>query len=177
MCLKTTLNAALYLLFTAQARPMMPTMPIARKANVKLQRWDKSWVTKPRTRHSLSIIWLKLIDDIKAASKAVVDSRIASTAKCGRLVNDFQKEWIVPAKMTSQAYRESMAHVLQGAEALILNTMCTTLNRLGVEISCLQHDGITCQQITPAQLQIVTNEVLKNTGYVIRLESENLNSF
>lgn len=118
-----------------------------------------------------------LIDDIKAASKAVVDSRIASTTKCGRLVNDFQKEWIVPAKMTSQAYRESMAHVLQGAEALILNTMCTTLNGLGVEISCLQHDGITCQQITPAQLQIVTNEVLKNTGYVIRLESENLNSF
>ena len=118
-----------------------------------------------------------LIDDIKAASKAVVNNRIASTAKCGRLVNDFKREWIVPAKMTSQAYRESMAHVLQGAEALILNTMCTTLNGLGVEISCLQHDGITCQQITPEQLQIVTNEVLKNTGYVIRLESEKLNSF
>ena len=62
-----------------------------------------------------------------------------------------------------------LAHILHGAESLILQHM---ISFLGENIVLLQHDGVTCQ--TPVNIDKLSEYIKEKTGYRIQFEMEQL---
>ena len=73
--------------------------------------------------------------DVKTARDAIIQDYTDRTKKSGVLVNDAGREIGVKAEA-----REKLAHILQGAESVAMQSMISVLH---ASIALLQHDGLT----------------------------------
>ena len=88
----------------------------------------------------------------------------ARTRKRGVIVNDAGRE--IGIKMNA---REKLAHVLQGAESMALQSMLTALSG---RAALMQHDGLTVHG--DPDLADLDKRITADTSYVLTLESERL---
>lgn len=115
--------------------------------------------------------WIdKLAKEITRATKSVVAYYTDKTPGHFKIKND--------AGMTKATKCENekcvaksklLAHILHGAESLILQYM---IRYLGENIVLLQHDGVTCKE--PVDTDALSEHIAKMTGYRVQFDIEKL---
>lgn len=107
---------------------------------------------------------LDLYRDVRRVGKVVLTEYAARTRKDGVIVNDAGREIGIKSNA-----REKLAHVLQGAESMALQSM---LSALSGRVALMQHDGLTVHG--EPDLAHLEARILADTGYALTLESERL---
>jgi len=107
---------------------------------------------------------LDLYGDVRRIGKAVLADYLVRSKKVGVLVNDAGRE--IGTKSNA---REKLAHILQGAESMALQSMLKTL---AGSVAILQHDGLTVHG--KPDLAKLERQIKADTGYVLTLEIEQL---
>lgn len=107
---------------------------------------------------------LDLYRDVRRVGKAVLTDYATRTRKAGVIVNDAGREIGIKSNA-----REKLAHVLQGAESMALQSM---LSALSGRVALMQHDGLTIHG--EPDLAHLESCIKADTGYVLTLESEQL---
>jgi len=105
-----------------------------------------------------------LHQDVKRARNAIISDYAQRTKKSGVLVNDAGREIGIKA-----AAREKLAHILQGAESVAMQSM---INVLHSSIALLQHDGLTIHG--KPDLDHLETRLKTDTGYTLILEDKRL---
>jgi hypothetical protein len=107
---------------------------------------------------------LDLYGDVRRIGRAVLLDYQARSKKPGALVNDAGRE--IGLKSNS---REKLAHILQGAESMALQSMLKTL---AGSVALLQHDGLTVHG--KPEVAKLERRIKADTGYGLTLEIEQL---
>lgn len=107
---------------------------------------------------------LDLHRDVRRVGKAVLADYTAKSRKAGVIVNDAGREIGIKSNA-----REKLAHVLQGAESMALQSMLTALPG---QVALMQHDGITIHG--KPDLSELEKRITADTGYRLKLESGRL---
>jgi hypothetical protein len=104
----------------------------------------------------------EIYEEIRKASKVVIEHAIKVTKKKGVLVNAMGKQ----KRVSNSTREEQLAHLLQGAEALILSKIGATY---GKKMRLLLHDGFICtKSVNPVEVVAL---VKRETGWEINLSS------
>lgn len=102
--------------------------------------------------------------DLRKARPLILEHYRNQTAKKAALVNDAGRETGL-----DESPRHQLAHILQGAEAVALESL---MNQLTGNIVVLQHDGLTV--VDEPDLAALEQGIEADTGYRIKLEIEPL---
>ena len=118
--------------------------------------------SKGRTRRLLRHpLFIALHRDVKVARNAILSGW---PVRRRRLINEAGKGVSVDAKK-----EQRMAHLAQGAEAIILRT---ALRQYSDKIVLLVHDGFVTTE--PVDTALIEDAVLAETGYVMKLTGERI---
>lgn len=105
-----------------------------------------------------------LYRDVRRVGKVVLTDYAANSGKAGVIINDAGREIGIKSNA-----REKLAHVLQGAESVALQSM---LSALSGRVAIMQHDGLTVHG--QPDIPNLERRILADTGYTLQLESEHL---
>ncbi len=105
-----------------------------------------------------------LYRDVKKARDSIIQDYTDRTKKDGVIVNDAGREIGTKAEA-----REKLAHILQGAESVALQSMLSVLH---ARAALLQHDGLTVHG--RPDLKLLEEKIKADTGYILSLEVEQL---
>ncbi|MDV7021551.1 hypothetical protein R4P48_02505 [Atlantibacter subterranea] len=117
----------------------------------------------------LNRTWIsKLASEINKARNHVIQDYEMKTKGHFKIMNDAGMAVRTKTDKEKSVKKSTLlAHILHGAESLILQHM---IGFLGENIVLLQHDGVTCQ--TPVNTDKLSDYIKEKTGYRIQFEME-----